>query len=378
MNERTKNHEWDLLMVLPNLKLDKPFGTDLLAIVPLKDDRIGKIIRGNAASKSLLTRFETQRGDTVEPSALIRRRDFPKALDEYDHILGFRNVIAVSCLVRTWTSWDWGAQMLSPAYSDYFDFYPVTPGRNGSLMVNNPALLSYGEPSKFRGQTSAYLGESMFPPQPDNDLLKPLLHKWGQIALRLKQETWSDRALLRSLDIAYRAMSLPGTVLPTILEYGTRIGLWCSAFETLFHPGPGKEISAAKVKSRLARYPWQRRRLRRQAFIVKRLKKKPDVERGNLGQAIYQQLWDARNDFLHGEPIGLGHLHVFRKRNRHPLTAVAPILYRAALCVFLDLPYPRQDKYSDFGQYFASFNLWESYEEALLKCLSAKLTKGRS
>ena len=364
--------DWKLLFALPNLDLTSPFESEFLSIVPYKDDRITEILSAGLASSILLKGFKTQYGNNVNTCALIRRVDHPKSLNNYDYILSFRNIFAICSLVRAWIGFSTNNTMSSPAYSDYFNFYPMEPSADDeSFITATGALASYGMPKEFNGQTSPYIGNSLFPPLPDKDLVKPLLQRWENM---INEETniKSNRNLFRSMEIAYMAMSVPGTQRPTILEYGARIALWISAFEVLFHPKGKNKVSFSIVASALGKYPLDASRLKRKSFKLRR--EINSKKKGNLCQALLDKLYDSRNDFLHGNPFGENQIIAKVRNNKTSLIAVAPLLYRIALAVFLNLVYPKSSSLNFNSKKFISFLLWEGYERALLQIIDPDTT----
>ena len=335
--------------------------------MPYKDERITEILSAGTASSILLKGFKTQYGNNVDTCAIIRRVEHPKSLNNYDSILSFRNIFAICSLVRAWTGFSTNNTMSSPAYSDYFNFYPMEPSVDDkSFITTTGALASYGIPKEFNGQPSPYIGNSLFPPLPDKDLVKPLLQRWGNM-IKEKANIQSNRNLFRSMEIAYMAMSVPGTQRPTILEYGARIALWVSAFEVLFHPKGKNKVSFSIVANALGKYPLAGSRLKRKSFKLRR--EINSKRKGNICQVLLDKLYNSRNDFLHGNPFGENQIFAKVRNNKTSLIAVAPLLYRIALAVFLDLEYPKSSSLDFNSERFISYILWENYEKALLEII---------
>lgn len=367
MSLKTKESEWELLYVLPNLGLTEPFDTEYISIVPNDDKRIDEIISKHPAPKALLSRFRSIYGHNIEPSAIIRRIDFPEILRKYDHILSFRNLFAISSLVLAWTNRNRDSQMLSPAYSDYFDFYPVQPNDDGKyLIIRSGAFGSSIIPDQFEGQSLPYISNTLFSPHPDADLIKSLLSLW-QDTINRGTESKDYFKLFRSLEIAYMALSVPGTAEMTLNEFGLRISLWISAFETIFHPGGGKQVNFSTVSDELFKYPLYRDELRSISYKLRRIEK--SKKKGNLCQALYGELYEARNDFLHGEEFNINGLFSKFGDNNIPLLTIAPILYRAALCVFLNIDWPTSARIKIASERIFAVALWEKYENALYHVL---------
>ncbi len=70
---------------------------------------------------------------------------------------------------------------------------------------------------------------------------------------------------------------------------------------------------------------------------------------------------NARNAFLHGNPVGVEDLFVNGRMDHHPLTTCAPILYKQALQSFLNV-----DRLEDFDSYsIEMFVDIRNFEEAI-------------
>ena len=364
--------DWKLLFALPNLELNSPFESKFLSIVPYKDERISEMLSTSTASSKLLKGFKTHYGTKVDPSAIIRRVGHPKSLKDYNFILSFRNIFAICSLIKAWIGFSSNNSMISPAYSDYFNFYPVQPSVNDdAFIIASGALGSYGDPKEFNGQPSPYIGNSLIPPNPDEDLIVPLLQRWEEM-IKGKDKNKSNRNLFRSMEIAYMAMSVPGTQRPTINEFGARIALWVSAFEVLFHPGKDQKVNFSIVANELGKYQLDRSRLRKKSY---KLKYKINTKRkGNIIQTLLEKLYDSRNDFLHGNPFKSKQIFAKFRNNKISLIATAPLLYRVALSVFLDLVYPKSSSSEFNSKKFSSFLLWEGYEKEFLQIIDPGTT----
>jgi hypothetical protein len=70
-------------------------------------------------------------------------------------------------------------------------------------------------------------------------LFQALLSRWKRHYFG-KRARWQDRALFRSLNMAFQAASLPAGVGANIFDLGRSVSLWVSAFEILSHPRVSK------------------------------------------------------------------------------------------------------------------------------------------
>ncbi|MCG2812091.1 MAG: hypothetical protein L6428_11670 [Candidatus Aminicenantes bacterium] len=98
--------------------------------------------------------------------------------------------------------------------------------------------------------------------------------------------------------MAYKATELPNIGVPTIYDFGTKTGLWVSAFEILAHPR-GKQVGYKNVLELLGSYKLKEKKLNMKKY---RMEKK--LKKGiNAVQKLYLYLNKTRNDFLHGNSI---------------------------------------------------------------------------
>lgn len=204
--------------------------------------------------------------------------------------------------------------------------------RYQSFSIHTPALSGIARsPDKLQAQTSPGLPTGGFyEPQPDPDVCRDLTWMFERL-LRRKRPRRSERILFRSLEMAYQALAMPSANLSGLHDHGSRIGLWVSAFEILAHPWRGK-AGLGTVVEMLERARWNQRRLARRAFIVSR---RGWRRRVTFATRVYEELYSARNDFLHGNEVREGRLCLFKDTRRPPLEQLAPLVYRVALTTFV-------------------------------------------
>ena len=90
--------------------------------------------------------------------------------------------------------------------------------------------------------------------------------------------------------------------------------------------------------------------------------------RVNLVQKLYKELYDTRNDFLHGNPVKPKRLYPFRNKNVPHIIRFAPLIYKIALLSFLDRFKDRRKKI-DWRELDISFLINErELSQAILKC----------
>lgn len=323
------------MFLLPNLGLRDPVGNENVAIVPTDDPRAIDIASSNNLARSFIEGFEDQFRRKVYPSLLLININGPDILRDIDTIVGFRNIFALSSIIKGHEGSVKLSPLLSPIYSDYFDFYPISISReNDGFITRSPAILGFDDETQlFRGQTSAGL------PNPDHvytrsdDQLFALLEKaWERRFVRERLNEWQTRKLFRSLEMAYQATTMPFKNHSTIYDHGSSASLWVSAFEILSHPRTGN-VGLLSVLDLLGRYSWADKTVRKKAYKVKYGGYESRV---NLVQKLYKELYDTRNVFLHGNPVRTTRLRALKNKRKLSITSFAPLIYKVALLCFLD------------------------------------------
>lgn len=324
---------WQILFLLPNLRLSKAIGNDRIAIAPYIDQRIVDIVSTCSVAKCLVENFEDQFGRKVNPALLLIRDNAPDFIRNIETIVGFRNIFALSIIIEGHEHSLTSNFVAYPLYSDYFDFYPITISRNNDeLIIHSPSVLGVNDKAQdFKGQTTLGLADPGSIVSPANDLFVQLEKVWKRRFISRRLGEWQTRALFRSLEMAYHATAMPFKNHSTLYDFGTSASLWVSAFEILSHPRKGK-ADLLSVLNLLGKYGWAQKQVARKVYKVKH---KTGVLKVNIVQMLYKQLYETRNDFLHGNPVTLSRLHPFRNKKIHPITRFAPLIYKVALLAFL-------------------------------------------
>jgi len=232
---------WQILFLLPNLRLSKAIGNDRIAIAPHIDQRIVDIVSTCSVAKCLVENFEDQFGGKVNPALLLIRDNAPDFIRNIETIVGFRNIFALSIIIEGHEHSLTSTFVAHPLYSDYFDFYPVTISRNNDrLKIDSPSVLGVNDKAQdFKGQTAPGLADPGIA-SPANDLFVQLEKVWRRRFISRRLGEWQTRALFRSLEMAYHATAMPLKNHSTLYDFGTSASLWVSAFEILSHPRKGK------------------------------------------------------------------------------------------------------------------------------------------
>jgi len=367
---------WSILFVLPNISMREPVGNDNISIVPHNDPRINENILKSPFAKSLVENFEDQFGRKVHPSLIIINNDAPDSIKDIEAIVGFRNAFALSTIIRGHEHSLTSTFVAYPLYSDYFDFYPITVSKdNDGFITSSPSVLGFDdEYQDFRGQTSPSLaGPESLSQKPDDQLFNLIEKIWERRFIRGRVNEWSTRALFRSLEMAYQATTMPFKNHSTIYDYGSSASLWISAFEVLSHPQRGR-ADLLSVLYLLGSYDWGDKSIKKKVY---KIRYKGKNHRINLVQKLYKELYDTRNDFLHGNPVQKSRLYPFKNTSSQPITRFAPLIYKVTMLAFLE-QFKDKRKRADWKKEYMSKLINESNLcEALLKSKSANKNRKR-
>jgi hypothetical protein len=134
--------------------------------------------------------------------------------------------------------------------------------------------------------------------------------------------------------MATQAAQMPGGIDTTLYDLGRMIGLWVSAFEILARP-KDRPSDKWRVFALLEKVRYLDRNVRRKRYLVQIGRNKSG--RRALALWLYERLYDARNAFLHGNPLARNALTP-ASGARESLFILAAPLYRLALTGFLDMP----------------------------------------
>jgi hypothetical protein len=323
--------QWDLLFTLPNLSPPSPtpFESDGYVICSGNDPRLKSLAvnAGNAASLKMLKKFSTAQGEHYRPGCFLIRSEIPIASRQADAIRAFRNACAVATI-----SARYAARIANPnaaqwhvAWTDQFRFGHFIAGKNGWIQTFGGPVMGMDDEIPRQNAAAAFGNPTKFSLVVDQPLLERLFRSWRRCYLRQRDRKRLLR-LFRSLEIAFHASLFPADGLTSINDIGTRLALWVSAFEVLCHPGGG--VNKRHVQDVLANAPFSEKRLSSTRFTVKYGGTK---FRATLPEALYDDLYWARNQFLHGMPVRRAMLRYRQSKGYAELTDVAPVLFNAAL-----------------------------------------------
>ena len=357
--------EWLPALVLPNVYMTEPVNAGSYAFAPTEDSRVQEINREDADFALFMSRFTDAFQMELRPLIFIVRADVPRDSLSMTTASTLRDCLSASVIPNSYARtliWD---RSLEFGFSDAFDLYPWMSGTgaDGGMTAFTPALRAYHVVREFYGQSSPLLSVQRLRPQDiDWTLFDELLVRWHG---RFGTETprWDDIALFRSLDMANAAAKIPAGRDMTEYSTGRVVANWISAFEILVHPGPEGRVGLLDVYRHLESVNWTNKDCIEKRHPA-RAPKGHQHDR-NLACWIYGELYQARNDFAHGNPVDASRLCLPNGRYLHYYAAP---LYRMALTSFLSLKWSKpksQEINSGFPEPVAVWDLQPDLERAL-------------
>ena len=316
------------VFVLPNLRTMRPIEGKFIAIVDASDSRIADLETSQRRFGSFLNRFTDAFGVSSRPSVLLAKANAPKPCLDVGALASFRDIASVSTVAKGRAILQIYKSAQPIAWANTFDFHPWMIDKNYEYLVaRTPALWALHEVKAFKGQCSPEVSRmDLKVSDVDTSLVTELVARWDA-HYPSRGKKWADLALFRSLNMANQACLLPAATAATVYDFGRAVGLWISAFEILVHPGPSGKADIHKVFDLLDQAPWISSFPRRYAIGPKR--------KGTIASWLYRRMHNARNAFLHGNPVALRDL-LLKPGGRGLLNFCAP-LFRMALSSFLDL-----------------------------------------
>lgn len=324
---------WNVLAALPNIVVTDAIDAEYFSLIGSDDTRLSDNFAHHPNVQTFFRSFTDSHGVKITPAALVAKSNTPAEFLNSEAVAGFRDAVAASVIPFARAAAITHRHNFRPMYSDSFDLYPWMIDRNGEhLIANTPAVSALHQIKGFRGLSSPGLSVIEIRDWDiDEVLLKALLDRWSK---RFSGETgsWEQLALFRSLNAANAAMQMPQSAGATIYDWGRSLSLWISAFEILVHPGPGGEANRTRVFALIESSEWEREAVRDQIHDVRL--SKTNVVKKAFPSYLYNLAYQARNNFLHGEPVGREHLVL---PSGQPVVFLISALFRSALATFLGL-----------------------------------------
>jgi hypothetical protein len=299
---------------------------DAIALAVRSDPRVQEYVTTHPNFGGLLSRFTDAFGMHLNPLVMIVRDDTLSQLTSIEPIASFRDLITLSVVPYARACKTvYSSQIPRISYADSFWIYPWMLGSDHETLVASiPACDSVHMLEEFHGQSTP-----AFPVLEFNiyELYKPvyenLIGRWKRYYLE-DHDLWEDRALFRSLNMAERASQMPAGRDTSLFDLGRSVALWVSAMEILAHPGNGRS-SERKVRKLLEQ-------VRNLCPGMSNPLHAGDNDT-TLPGWVCKRLYEIRNDFLHGNPVGDNPFNPHGKEES--LFWLAPCLYRLALTGFL-------------------------------------------
>jgi hypothetical protein len=341
--------DWTPMFTLPNVTLSLPIETSGVALVSTSDSRLAEIFDSHPAFQTYVQSFKTEFGRSLAPSFVLVHKDAPPSFRGVESLAAFRDSISMSVIPISWAkSLRFGAGNAGIHYSNWFSIYPWMLDKNYEhLLSMTMATTAMDEVGRLRGQSSPGLSPRHLDHHyVDQVLLEELLSRWQRCYRTEAQH--DDVALFRSLNMANSAALMPAGVEATMYDIGRSVSLWVSAFEIL---APAKSSSFFNVYALLKKVEYGLTDVNTPIYEAHGFK--TTQTKDILPCWIYGELYKARNDFLHGNPIDGERLTV--KPSQRSLYIYAAALYRLALTGFLDLRFKRDIPSSDETQAFAAY-----------------------
>lgn len=327
---------WTCIAVLPNIRLDDPVEGGRIAMASTQDGRVAGAVKQHPSLGDFLSRFYDTHNNRITPSVLLWDAATESDVPRFDAVCSFRDAVAVSHVLLARAGTMIASYPPPTQWMDSFSIFPWMLTRDHEHIVcQTPAVHGLHDITSFRGQTLPELVErSLSARDLDRPLFDALIQKWNEVYLT-GADTHPHTALFRSLNMAFRAGAIPGGMDATTYDYGRSLALWVSAFEILAHPGGSGKADLLKVYELLEKAPYEIRSVSNALYAAYDNRNKQTAPKRNLACWLYGEIYQARNDFLHGNPLPPDRL-LINASGRH-LLSYAPPLFRLALAATLDI-----------------------------------------
>jgi hypothetical protein len=346
--------DWTPMVVLPNTHLRDAIEMPDIILVPVTDERVRAYNRQQPRLRQFLNRFRDAFGDKIDVSVLMVRENAPEKYRSTGPIAAFRDAVAVSSLLAGRAIlMTHESRMRKPIWSECFIFYPWMLGRDGEgLYASTQTMQGTQSLDLFKGQpTPGFGSEYIDRADVDGPLLSALATRW-QDCFSVDEPSWENRAIFRSLNMAYHACMTPGGQETQHYDVGRLLVLWASAMEILVHTGPSGNSTGSSGKQQvmdmLEEVDWYDERLTAPIYEVSM--GRGMTHRRTLPALLYSRVDALRNKFIHGNPVT--HDDLVTDSGAHYLH-LAAVLYRECLAGKLRIRRPvfaGDDKPQEFDQ----------------------------
>lgn len=333
---------WTSLWVLPNIDVHDPIEGGPIVLASARDIRVQAEADENPVLKKFLSSFRDTQGNALTPGMLLWDQGAGKQKPEFDALCSFRDLTAASHVLLARAQALTASFVTSTQWMDSFEVHPWMVTADGKhVFCRTLALGAIDTVDRFSAQSSPGVPmRSLSEVDLDRALFDALLKRWLDFYLGADR-SHPNTAVFRSLNMAFRAGSMPGAADVSAYDLGLSLALWVSAFEILAHPGGGSSVKLGHVFDLLDAAPYLGTKIKDQRHETR--SRSGVVTLRSLPSALYFAIYSARNHFLHGNPIAEGTTQ-FGASDKHLLN-FAPCLYRLALAAKLDVRWkePRPD-----------------------------------
>ncbi|MEW6702940.1 MAG: hypothetical protein AB1298_09525, partial [Bacteroidota bacterium] len=265
-----KKNPWVFVSIFPNLHLKTPIETKYAIIVNEKDDRLKVLQSENESVASLTKSFVDTRLKEINPAFLLIHARLKTNRERHNAIISFRNIVAVSIILEGWLSMvlSENGNVFTTLYSDFYDLFPLGGYSDKYFFIQTPSVSSTISNSITKYQHNYSLPDTRyFHFSKDEDLFISLVKIWETHFIR-RNKSHIYNSLFRSLQMAYSACKMPTDNFSTYYDYGTKVGLWISAFEILFHPGSNSHVGYQQIVQELSQYQFYDKNLKTAEYKI--------------------------------------------------------------------------------------------------------------
>lgn len=324
--------EWKPLVVMPNADVRRSLECEFAAIVPPDDARIAQLCADHPTFQQFLYKFSGQFGEQIWPSIILLKHDAPQSFRTAEAVTAFRDILSMAVVPLARARRLRYKQANPLIFSTPFQLYPwMIDAKFEDVILTNPAQLHAHLLNEFSGQSFPEQSQvSILERDIDLPLCGELVSRWV-VRYSGAQIEWKEKALFRCLNMANEAASIHALTAATFYDVGRSLALWVSAFEILAHPGGNGQSNFWTVCALLESVNWIDGQLSQLAYEIPG---NPPQQK-QLAIWICKQLYNLRNDFLHGNDVDGPNLQL----KGNVIVDYAPCIFRMALTGFLDLKF---------------------------------------
>jgi len=322
------------VITIPSIDIPGHISIHDLILLGSNDDCYQQLKKANTFLAKYLDSFRSPFSTKINPSIVVRDENLGKV--NSDHLVSFRNAIAVSSVIYSRMRSCLLQRATGCTGTDLFDFHPVSVSNDGNdFSVKTASTIGMDNRiDEFKGQTTLsepYPESIRF--ESDEELTLSLLNLIEKKYNKIKDKEFRNR-VIRSTGMVYYALRAPFTQLGNKTDFGVAMCLWVSAFEIIaYHYKTGADVNSNDVSSLIQSIPWQNSRLRKtnRVGVYGKSNKLKRKSKTTLPVQIYRRLYHTRNMYLHGNPIPKNNYEFKTRKNWGNLFFQVPVLFRCVL-----------------------------------------------